>query len=173
MHAYPPTALIAIGAVVAALIAAAVAFVGVVVSKEQKVSEFRQAWIDSLRRDLSRFIALLEAKHNDETAIELSKKYNRIVLRLNPTKDTKLRARVDDAYRAYRSANMDQLATTITTLRNDFQELFKMEWERVKAGERVYRTTKWVPLALVIIVLVIVWAMLTRNLPFVVAGSSN
>ena len=61
MPAYPETVLIVIGGFVAALIAAAVAFVGLVVSKEQKVSEFRQVWIYRLRRDLSRFIALLKA----------------------------------------------------------------------------------------------------------------
>ena len=171
MLAYPATVLIAIGAVVAALIAAAVAFVGLVVSKEQKVSEFRQAWIDSLRKDLSRFIALLQAVRNDETTIELNEKYNRIVLRLNPRKDADLRARVDDAHRAYSAVDMNRLAASTTNLRSDFQELFKTEWERVKAGELVYRTTKWVPLALVIVVLVIVWAMLMGNLPFEVGSN--
>ena len=47
----------AIGAVVAALIAGAFSFVGLTLSKEQKTSEFRQAWIDGLREDLAAFFA--------------------------------------------------------------------------------------------------------------------
>jgi hypothetical protein len=50
-------AVAAIGAVVAALIAGAFSFVGLTLSKEQKTSEFRQAWIDGLREDLAAFFA--------------------------------------------------------------------------------------------------------------------
>ena len=44
---------------VASLLAGVFALVNLTLSKEQKVSEFRQAWIDHLREDLSRFFALL------------------------------------------------------------------------------------------------------------------
>ena len=47
---------VAIGAVVAALIAAIVSLLGLIISKEQKTSEFRQAWIDALRSDLTHLI---------------------------------------------------------------------------------------------------------------------
>lgn len=50
-------AIAAIGAVVTALIAGAFSFVGLTLSKEQKTSEFRQAWIDGLRVDLATFFA--------------------------------------------------------------------------------------------------------------------
>ena len=43
--------------IIAALITAAVSFVALIVTKEQKVSEFRQAWIDALREDLAEFSA--------------------------------------------------------------------------------------------------------------------
>ena len=43
---------VAVGAVVAALIAGTVSLLGLIISKEQKTSEFRQAWIDALRNDL-------------------------------------------------------------------------------------------------------------------------
>lgn len=49
MIAIPP---VAIGAIGAALIAATVSLLGLIISKEQKTSEFRQAWIDALRSDL-------------------------------------------------------------------------------------------------------------------------
>src|SRR5438105_3300254 len=48
-----------LGPVVAAIIAGAVAFLASVFSKEQKTSEFRQAWIDSVRNDLAEFISIL------------------------------------------------------------------------------------------------------------------
>jgi hypothetical protein len=43
----------AIGAVVAALVAGGIAYTNLVASKESKVSEFRQTWIDALRDDLA------------------------------------------------------------------------------------------------------------------------
>jgi hypothetical protein len=47
--------------VVAALIAAAISFVTLTLNKEQKTSEFRQAWIDGLRNDLASFFAAVRA----------------------------------------------------------------------------------------------------------------
>ena len=49
--------IVAIATVIAALIAGAIAFVNLTLSKEQKTSEFRQAWIDGLREDLAVFFA--------------------------------------------------------------------------------------------------------------------
>ncbi len=48
---------IPVGAVLAACITGAVAFVSLIISKEQKTSEFRQTWIDSLRSELAEFSA--------------------------------------------------------------------------------------------------------------------
>ena len=47
----------AIATLVAALIASALSVVNLILSKEQKTSEFRQAWIDGLRQDLAAFFA--------------------------------------------------------------------------------------------------------------------
>ena len=47
----------AIGAIAAASIAGLLAFLGLIIAKENKTSEFRQAWIDSLRLDLSKLIS--------------------------------------------------------------------------------------------------------------------
>ena len=41
------------GLIVAAIIAGAVAFVSLIISKEQSISEFRQQWIDELRKDVA------------------------------------------------------------------------------------------------------------------------
>jgi len=57
----PVQVLVPIATIIAALITAAIAFVNLTLSKEQKTSEFRQQWIDSLREDLSQFIGAARA----------------------------------------------------------------------------------------------------------------
>lgn len=57
----PAQALAAVATVVASLIAAAVAFVNLTLTKELKTSEFRQAWIDALREDLAKFLGAARA----------------------------------------------------------------------------------------------------------------
>jgi len=47
--------------ILAAAIAAGASLVAVTLSKEQKVSEFRQAWIDALREDLASFLSSARA----------------------------------------------------------------------------------------------------------------
>lgn len=57
-----PAQSIAAGAtIVAALVAGAFSFVNLTLTKEQKISEFRQAWIDALRQDLASFFATARA----------------------------------------------------------------------------------------------------------------
>jgi hypothetical protein len=57
----PPSAYPAIGVVMAAIIAGGISFLVTVLSKDHKTSEFRQAWIDALRDDLSEFVANVDA----------------------------------------------------------------------------------------------------------------
>jgi hypothetical protein len=105
----PAGSIAAIATVIAALIAGAISFVNLTLTKEQKTSEFRQAWIDALREDLATFFAstrtfsratqeqqILEARGGPEAPFAMSKekigdlRYQvaetryRIQLRLNP-----------------------------------------------------------------------------------------
>jgi hypothetical protein len=57
----PAQSIVAIATVVAALIAGVFSFVNLTLTKEQKTSEFRQAWIDGLRMDLAAFFAAARA----------------------------------------------------------------------------------------------------------------
>lgn len=57
----PPESVAAIATIIAALATAAITFVSLTLTKEQKTSEFRQAWIDALRQDLSLFFATARA----------------------------------------------------------------------------------------------------------------
>lgn len=61
MHELPVQSIAALATVVASLITAAVSFVTLTLTKEQKTSEFRQAWIDSLREELAGFLAAARA----------------------------------------------------------------------------------------------------------------
>jgi hypothetical protein len=54
-------AIAAVGTLVAALIAGAISFVNLTLTKELKTSEFRQAWIDALREDLAKFFGAARA----------------------------------------------------------------------------------------------------------------
>src|SRR5687767_10885416 len=102
--------------IVAAILAAVIAFVGTVLGKDQKTSEFRQAWIDSLREDLADFVSFTdvlldltfhkaEEEGADAAIAHLTSKaddvaaagarYNRIMLRLNPHEHTRLIAAIE------------------------------------------------------------------------------
>jgi hypothetical protein len=59
---FPNTLVVAIATVVAALITGVIAIVNLTLSKEQKVSELRQAWIDGLRADLATFVSAIRGK---------------------------------------------------------------------------------------------------------------
>lgn len=107
--ALPAQSIVAIATVIAALIAGVFSFVNLTLSKEQKTSEFRQAWIDRLREDLAAFFAAARAfaraselvhqygsDYKDKVSLpvgeqkigelrhEAAETYYRIKLRLNP-----------------------------------------------------------------------------------------
>lgn len=52
---------ISIGAIGAALIAGIVSLLGLIISKEQKTSEFRQTWVDSLRSEITSYLTSFNA----------------------------------------------------------------------------------------------------------------
>ncbi len=155
--------------ILAVLITAVVSYVGLIISKENKISEFRQAWIDELRKDICDYIAfsLQHAFHysnlrgsNKETARELINKhfseeshvvdslYTRIILRLNNTPEyDDIRKTLNDSYKCYADLlNRDNLSSELSalteTLRYKASALLKDEWEVVKKGEPVFNQTK-------------------------------
>lgn len=66
----PATAFVAIGAVLAALIAGLFSVLGLVASKENKVSEFRLAWIDGLRNEVAEYTSGIQELVRIERARE-------------------------------------------------------------------------------------------------------
>jgi hypothetical protein len=164
-----------LGPIVAAIIAGAVAFLASVLSKEQKTSEFRQAWIDSLRDDLSELISIalqigdeLQVRHKRGEDIQALRGHlrsrepeflrlqackARIQLRLNPKEHVVLL----NAVNAMSEPSEHDVKGEV--LIAEGQKVLKSEWKRVKRGERVFFVTKWLSLIVFLIGIIIAVAM--------------
>jgi hypothetical protein len=158
--------LVPIGAVTAAITAGLFSYLALVISKEQKTSEFRQAWVDALREDVADFIASVRliryAIHNlqrihpsgvppkaqMEAAYDPYEKattaYNRLLLRLNPKNPPS--AAVIIALKAARdalsAADYQKAADLMEPVRESARIVLKEEWERVKKGEQIFVWSK-------------------------------
>jgi len=178
----------AIGAILAALIAGVVSLLGLIISKEQKVSEFRQAWIDALRAELSVYLVNVNSisdatKLNYATVSEkltaLAPAYSllnaatfNIVLRLNPKEgySEKLFESMGDF-----SDLLEDISRltpeNIRPIEERFleraQAVLRYEWGRVKKGELTFRIAKWSALILVSVTLAVVallaWQLAARR----------
>ena len=194
MEQIPAQALVAIGAISAAIIAGAFSYLNLVISKDQKISEFRQIWIDALREDISQYVSAISflssatpmldeearktlSSHEDVKTIELSfdtasRAYTSIVLRVNPDDKNKklkelnkefltalsaIRQLVRDAKYGEARALADQLETKA-------RPILKLEWDRVKDGESVFRTTRYIAASILIVALAAGALFLTSSL---------
>jgi len=170
---------------VAAIIGALITLVGLIVSKESKVSEFRQAWIDSLRAELSSYLTNLGAVA-DARAIsfkdpseqfeklqpyysKLNESYYMIAFRLNPTekRSQDLRSCMVHLSTAIRGADFNYAVADKLKVEfiNTSNTLLKEEWKVVKRGERVFRATKWIMTVFLIILIVLAGALILRSEP--------
>ncbi|PIJ42611.1 hypothetical protein [Tatumella sp. OPLPL6] len=163
------------GAIIAALITAFIAFIGMIIAKENKTSEFRQAWIDNLREDVVSLIGAwrgyLDSKKEDsqlgdqadkvkfDASIELKKCANRIKLRLNSAKENrtiheeKVFIIIDDILKGKHTGSSDDNIDNLTLYTGI---VLKEEWEKVKRGERGFSTVKecfWILFILLSIIL--------------------
>ncbi|GMQ46692.1 hypothetical protein [Vibrio sp. 10N] len=176
-------------AIVAAWLTAAFAFFTLINTKHAKTSEFRQEWIDKLREEISIFLSTalhmssissqIDKSVNDEHKLKLQDERDRcyqsvmqqqlsIRLRINKyDKDKELQrlnklllAWLDDV--AVLADNKDYTGCRICAAeaQETASEILKLEWERVKAGEKAYRYTirTCVPLLLVGLIVICVLA---------------
>lgn len=154
----------AIGAIAAALIAGLLTFLGLIVAKENKTSEFRQAWIDSLRLDFAKLISnarairgavavgfpeksdLFDATEN--YFIEINQVVVLIRLRMNPKESpcqtilsqiTELERLMIDCL----SVDIEACRRCEEKILEQAQILLKSEWTRVRRGEWIFAITKW------------------------------
>jgi hypothetical protein len=163
---------VAIGAIAAALIAGIISLLGLIVSKEQKVSEFRQAWIDALRKDISELICYTNAIYRiiiiKETIKEKLEEHTHLDIgKFNQT-STSIRLRLNAKERSSRAilSTIDELESIIDQKRPTTTEelniierrlieetglVLKNEWNRVKRGELVYSAAKYLATAAIIL----------------------
>lgn len=164
----------------AALVAGLFGLVGLVISKENKTSEFRQAWIDALRADVADFAAsarafayFKEAHSNEEASSTRELEYEkllaaiydkvahaqiRIRLRVNPADSdaalSQLNAALLQAVACIRDdLNINKFAEAkerLSGLHEVAGPVLKAEWKRVKRGEPPYVLAKWSAVILII-----------------------
>ena len=188
MDNIPATAYIAIGAVIAALITGFWSFINLIISKDQKVSEFRQAWIDGLRAESSDYVGLVSSlaaswavnskrddvhnigsefvSENIDRIREIDANGTRIKLRLNPNEHNNEILLLKDIEEMI--SNPDELALrTLTDTLDKFtcsiQNILKSEWERVKRGEESFNNAKRLSYYIVALSFTIVFAVLYRH----------
>jgi hypothetical protein len=159
-----------LGPITAAIIAGSISFIITVLSKDQKTSEFRQAWIDSLREDISELLANFsltievvsrKSKYGAteeeifEYALsrqnEIAKMHQlsiKIRLRLNPNEHQTILGFLDklenNNWTPEKTKEADKLIVSFTT---ESQSILKKEWSRVKSGETSFRAVKWASLS--------------------------
>ncbi|MCY7264341.1 hypothetical protein [Pseudomonas protegens] len=159
----------AVGAICAALIAGLISFVVTVLAKDQKVSEFRQAWIDALRNDAAELVShlaisalilkgqrILAQQGEVITGVEVAgyKEFVvvkgcvlRIRLRLNPKEHQQLLS-VLNKLDIGEGGTIEHAESVLNEFTTEVQKVLKSEWGRVKKGELSIRCVRWGSLVL-------------------------
>ncbi|MDW7553247.1 MULTISPECIES: hypothetical protein [Azospirillum] len=165
---------ISIGAVGAAIVAGLVSLLGLIIGKEQKVSEFRQAWIDELRKCIVAYLVNInaisdslrlkksgqniEAKEMVSQYKLLNEASNGIKLRINSDeRPAKALLKAMGEFESIANNNDNITPEKIRSAEQEFlkasRKLLKFEWNRVKRGEKTF---VWTKIVLFIAVLVMV-----------------
>jgi hypothetical protein len=176
---------IALGATIAAIIGALASLLGLIISKEQKTSEFRQAWIDGLRDDLTNYATQINViadvskvvyKSHEKKVAALREAYSSlnssnfsINLRLN--RNEALSKAVMRCIGEFNELAMTEEGLTSDNLRRvetafitASQDLLKYEWKRVKRGELSFIVSKYIATAIIVVLpAVLLWYHITRE----------
>ena len=151
--------------IIVALIAVLASFLGLIISKEHTISEFRQKWIDEIRDDIASLIGNLTQYHiswmiQDKKAKKITflaentslindtfGLLRRIQLRLNPIKDKSLIDKLLEIEKVMVSPEKldeDECFQKLTDgLLSQSHEMLKTEWDKVKSGEPIFYIFKW------------------------------
>lgn len=172
----PPTVYIAAGVIAAALISAFWSLISLIIAKDQKISEFRQAWIDQLRKEISSYNGQLLAlstswlcfskteksaergriflQKNLERFAEIESKRTSILLRMNPDEHEEIVASLDSIETIICDPERlpsDEFTKECEKLLCLSQKLLKSEWERVKKGEKTFRWLRNISFGIVVV----------------------
>lgn len=172
--------LAAAAAITVAVIAGSFSFLNLITSKEQKVSEFRQQWIDALRSSMAEYLSAFSylsilykhfseqsekdknrfemAKEVQDTYARVNRSYNDIVFRINPTEDNVEGQSLNKAYldalektrQHYNQSQYKEAFCACDAVREAGKPLLKHEWKRVKRGEHSYTKAKRAALAVLV-----------------------
>lgn len=158
------------GAIIAAVITGVIAFTSMIIAKENKISEFRQIWINELRSNLAELISIFNVLSSDsgfnrEDKDHARKNVNRVIaeinLRLNHNNPTKSEIELREAITDINVENVTngRISSDYSKLTKASHEVLKEEWERVKRGENNYLKLKeWFgAISCVVIVILLFW----------------
>ncbi|WP_071911247.1 hypothetical protein [Aeromonas sp. SCS5] len=154
-----------LGPIVAAIIAGSISFIATVLSKDQKTSEFRQVWIDSLRDEISDLLAISNTllavisrkEHEGESQenileymyerqddiMKMSALITKIELRLNPKEHSKFIYMLNTLRDFAHEQSIEENEIDAKKIVIESQKILKKEWTRVKSGELSFRLIKW------------------------------
>ncbi len=147
------------------MIAAVITFLVAVFTKESKVSEFRQQWIEALRDDISELISnFFYVAHEYEQLsnsadrsnapiildrikpelMAIHRVYARIEMRLNPKEHQEFLNILTEFVKLseYASKSAADKDAASRKMINASQKVLKAEWQVVKSGEATYRWVK-------------------------------
>ena len=159
-----PTAIATLSPILAALITATVGLLGLMIAKDAKVSEFRQAWIDKLRAEIAdlltashelirMLVAAGETKGPDVAVLNPALRLANtamfsIRLRLNATEapSKELLAIIDqiEAYSSSKTFDQDTVENFERRLITATNRVLKAEWDMVRSGEKSYRLARFI-----------------------------
>lgn len=157
------------GALAAALVAGLFSFLNMVSTKESKVSEFRQAWIDGLREEIAQYISAVDRlslinsrfregrigledhlRYSEEVHRKAAELFSKIEMRLNPEQvhehsdshEAKLFAAVRLSRQLIVNEDYDKASVAARKIGTAAAPLLKEAWETVKNGEERYQTIR-------------------------------
>lgn len=164
---------ISIGAVGAAVVAGLVSVLGLIISKETKISDFRQVWIEDLRKcivayvvninALSDLVRLKQSNNKVENADfltvlkSLNESNHGIKLRINsnekPARDLlSVMAEIEELSKDNGSLVPHKLISLEEKFTDTAKNLLKFEWSRVKNGEVTFRVAKYISIVLTFVI---------------------
>ena len=178
----------AIGAIVAAIIAAAISLLTLIIAKENKISEFRQEWVNELRNDIASAISSVSTinllfgteqqnghkKEYVEAWTRTSETLARVELRLNLTETDHegLQMLIREAEALIRNGeqgvyNQQAAETLQDRVVLQTQTILKREWNRVRDGEPIFQLAKSISAAIFVIVPIIAFVafVLSQSCP--------
>lgn len=121
-------------AIVAAMITGAVAYITLVVNKENYISNFRQDWINSLREEISTFVSLIYSYHWLMRKVKFEPNYEVIHAHLENAKTHGLIKNTQNQDKAEKNESEDKyfqlmIENEIKTAQSGFSELERVIFE--------------------------------------------